>query len=263
MDWFTHKLGMGMDLPMEDRQRGTRGVLPRGCPGGRSQLRAECLIEGLDPRVEVTVRIQQTVERQVLDAKGEPVDHLVVAGTRYASREEAVEHEVRIPSLPGRTACIETAGTRQAELVENGATAGILKWGWEPLHATVEAWTEEINPGLRRVRVGVANRLEWNGGSGLAPMRAFYSTEVVMHSPDGAYVSLADPPPDLLAESRACHNEGLWPVPIGEAGDRRTMFASQIPLEDYPHVVPKAHPAPLGRSSATGPRAIAGIRHAA
>jgi len=92
---------MGMDLPMEDRKRVARGVPPRGCPEGSSQLRAECLIEGVDPTVEVTARVRQTVERQVLDARGEPVDFLVVAGTRYASREESVEHEVRIPSLPG------------------------------------------------------------------------------------------------------------------------------------------------------------------
>jgi hypothetical protein len=217
----------------------------------------------MDPGIEVTVRIQQTVERQVLDAKGEPVEHLVVAGTRYASREEAVEHEIRIPSLPGRTARIEPAGTKQAELVENGATAGALRWHWEPLHATVEAWTEEVGQGLRRVRVSIANRLECDSDSRLALMRALYSPEVIMHSPDGAFVSLAYPPPDLLAESRACHSDGLWPVPIGEAGDRRTMLASQIPLEDYPDTVPHPRQAPSARSRATGSRAGAGVRHAA
>src|SRR5258706_4620281 len=124
---------MGMDLPMEDRKRFACGVPPRGCPEGQSRLHAECLIEGLHPEVEVIVRVQQTVERQVLDARGEPVDFLVVAGTRYASREETVEHEVRIASLPGRTARIEPAGERRAELVENDVTVGALPWPWEPL----------------------------------------------------------------------------------------------------------------------------------
>ena len=73
--------GMGMDLPMEDRKRVARGVSPRGCPEGRSQLHAEALVEGFDPDVDATVRVQQTVERQVLNAQGEPVEHLVVAGT--------------------------------------------------------------------------------------------------------------------------------------------------------------------------------------
>lgn len=252
-----------MDLPMEDRKRFTRGVPPHGCPEGQSQLHAECLVEGFDPSVEVTVRVQQAVERQVLNARGEPAPYLVVAGTRYASREEAVEHEVSIPSLPGRTAHIETAGERRADLVENGGLAGALVWNWEPLHVTIEAWIEEIEPGLRRVRASVANRLEWDRESERPLMRAFYSTEVVMHTSDGAFASLVDPPLHLREHSRACSNEGLWPVPVGEAGDRRTMFASQMPLEDYPLALPDAPPIPFGRSAATGSRTFAGVRRAA
>jgi len=249
---------------MEDRKRFVRSVPPRGCPKGRSQLHAECLLEGLDPSVEVMVRVQQTVERQVLDPSGEPVDFLIVAGTRYASREETVEHEVSIPSLPGRTARIEPAGKRRAELVENGVSAGALSWEWEPLHATIEAWVDEIAPGLRRVQVSVANRLEWDGSESRQPSRrSFYSAEVVMHSPDGAFASLADPPVHLREQTGACHNEGLWPVPIGEAGDRRTMLASQVRLQDYPHAVPPTGPILFGRGNDPGKRTIAGIRHAA
>lgn len=249
---------------MEDRKRFVRGVPPRGCPEGRSQLHAECLIEGAEPYVEVIVRIQQPVERQVLDAKGEPVEHLVVAGTRYASREEAVEHEVSIPSLPGRTACIERAGTRRADLVENGIAVGALVWRWEPLHATIEAWVEEIAQGLGRVQVSVANRLEWDrDGCARPPMRTFYSTEVVMRSIDGAFASLSDPPTHLRRYSRTCHNDGLWPVPIGEDGDRHTMLASQIRLQDYPHAVSPVGSIPFDRGAPAGERTSAGIPHAA
>jgi hypothetical protein len=252
-----------MDLPMEDRKRVARGVPPRGCPEGRSQLHAACLIEGLDPAVEVTVRVRQTVERRVLDGNGEPVDFLVAAGTRYASREESIEHEAWIPSLPGRTARIEPAGTRRAELVENGSPVGTLEWEWEPLHATIEAWLDEIAPGLRRVQVSVANRLEWDdAGSRQTRLRSFYSTEVVMHSPDGAFASLTDPPAHLREQSEACQFEGLWPVLIGEAGDRRTMLASQVRLRDYPDAVPQTGAIPLEPGGA-GRRAVPRIRHAA
>jgi hypothetical protein len=248
---------------MEDRKRVARGVPPRGCPEGRSQLHAECLIEGLDPAVEVTVRVRQTVERQVLDANGEPVDFLVVADTRYASREESIEHEVWIPSLPGRTARIEPAGTRRAELVENGSPVGALEWEWEPLHATIEAWLDEIAPGLRRVQVSVANRLEWDDAdSRQSRLRSFYSTEVVMHSSDGAFASLADPPAHLREQSEACHIESLWPVLIGEAGDRRTMLASQVRLQDYPDALPQTGPIPVNPSG-TGGRTISRVRHVA
>lgn len=254
---------MGMHLRMEDPKRFTGGVPPRGCPEGGSQLHAECLIEGLDPNVEVTVHIQQAVERRVLNAQGESVSYLTAAGTRYATCAEAVEHEIWIPSLPGRTAHIETAGEKRAELLESGHRAGTLVWSWEPLHATIEAWIEEVEPGLRRVRVSVANRLEWDCESNRPAMRSFYSPEVVMHSPDGAFASLADPPPHLRVHSRACSNEGLWPVPVGEAGDRRTMLASQTPLEDYPDVVPHARPVPSGRNAAAAAFAFADARSAA
>jgi len=220
---------------MEEKQRTTRGVFPRGWPGGRSQLLTECLIEGLDPSIDVTARFVQLAERRVLDRDGAPVPSLIVAGKRYASREEAVEHEMRIESLPNRAATVKPAGRKRAELIEDGAPAAALEWQWEPLHATVEAWVEEIRPGLSQVHVNVANRLEWDGGADeQATLRAFYLTAVVLHSPDGAFASLAAPPPHLREQAAICHNEGLWPVPVGEVGDRRTILASPLPLEDYP-----------------------------
>jgi hypothetical protein len=227
-----------MDLPTEDWERFARGVYPRGWSVEPSQLHAECLVEGIDPSVQVTVRLLQQVERQVFDANAEPIDRLVVAGVPYASREEAIEHEARIPSLPGRTALIETAGEKQATLMEKGRPAGTLLWRWEPLHATVEAWTEELDVALHRVRVEVANRLEWDGAADEPPpMRAFYATQVLLHTPDGAFASLAEPPSHLREHSAACQNDGLWPVPVGEAGDRRTMLASQVHQPDYPREV--------------------------
>jgi hypothetical protein len=220
---------------MEERQRTTRGVFPRGWPGGRSQLLTECLIEGHDPSVDVTARFVQLAERRVLDVGGNPVQSLFVAGKRYVSREEALEHEMRIESLPNRAATVKPASHKRAELSEGGAPAGALEWRWEPLHVTVEAWIEEIAPGLRQVQINVANRLEWDGeDDAQATLRAFYLTAVVLHSPDGAFASLAEPPPHLREPAAACQNEGLWPVPIGEVGDRRTILASPAPLADYP-----------------------------
>lgn len=195
----------------------------------------ECLIEGLDPSIDVTARFVQLAQRRVLDRDGNPVQDLVIAGERYASREEVVEHEIRIDALPNRAATISPAGSERAELTEGGgAPAGALEWRWEPLHATIEAWIEEIAPGLRQVHINVANRLEWDGDSEQAALRAFYLTAVILHSPDGAFASLAEPPPHLREQSAACNNEGLWPVPVGEVGDRRTILASPMPLEDYP-----------------------------
>ncbi|MGC1852422.1 MAG: hypothetical protein WA687_08295 [Solirubrobacterales bacterium] len=166
------------------------GVFPRGWTEGPSQLHAECLIEGLDPQVGVVVQFMQPVERQVLNAAGEPVEELVATGKRHRGGEERVEHEVQLASLPDRTAAIETAGSRRAELVEAGEQVGTLLWRWEPLHATVEAWIDAIGPGLHRVRVDVANRLEWDEGPRERTlMRTLRSTHLLMRSAHGGFAS--------------------------------------------------------------------------
>jgi hypothetical protein len=239
---------MGMEMGRQFLASG--GVFPRGWPPGRSELSAECLIEGAEPSVEVSARFAQAVERHVFDAAGEPIGELVVTDRCYSSGRETIEREVRLSSLPNRAAAIRTAGGEQMELAEDRAVAGTLAWRWEPLHATVEAWIEEIEPGLHRVRVDVANRLEWNGEPPeRVPLRTLHATHVFLHSPDGAFVSLIDPPSRVGEQAAACHSGGLWPVPIGEAGDRRTMLAAPIRLEDYPRIGsprPQASRAPYG-----------------
>lgn len=233
-------MGTGpVDMSTELRRRfSARGdVPPRGRPEGRSQLHTECLIEGADPRIEVTARFGQTIRRQIHDADGHPVEALTAAGRRYDSGEELEEHEVTLTDLPNRTAELRTAGDSRAELRESGAPAGSIVWSWEPLHATVEAWVDEISPGLRRVRVELANRLEWDEQDGRrAHLRTLHGAHLLLHSPDGAFVSLAQPPAHLRAPATECRNEGLWPVPLGEAGDRRTMLAAPVRLRDYPRV---------------------------
>lgn len=166
------------------------GVFPRGSEGPPAVLHAECLIGGIEPQIAATVRFAQAVERQVLDAAGEPIDELLVTGRRHRSGEETVEHEVRIDSLPGRTAVVRTAGGDRAELVQGGRRAGVLLWRWEPLHATVEAWIDRLGSGLHRVRVDIANRLE-SGEDGLeqARRRALHSTRLVLRSSTGAFAS--------------------------------------------------------------------------
>lgn len=222
------------------RRISARGdICPRGCVGGRAQLHAECLIEGTDPEIEVVARFDHPIRRQVRDAKGNPVDSLIVAGRRYDSGEEHEEHEVALSDLPNRRAELQTGGEKRAELREQGAPAGSIGWSWEPLHATVEARIEELGPGLRRVGVEMANRLEVDDeDDDRAHLRTLHGAHLLLHSPDGAFVSLSQPPAHLRKPARECRNEGLWPVPLGEAGDRRTVLAAPFRLADYPRLAP-------------------------
>lgn len=172
------------------------GIYPRGWPDRPSEMLAECLIEGASPDIEVEVRFHQAVERQVLNGDDDPVEQLVVTGHRYRSGEETMEKELRLSSLPNRTAALAKADNERMELVESGARVGTVTWHWEPLHATVEAWAEEVRPGLHRVKVTLANRLEWDRG---APdqnlIRTLRSAQVVIESPDAAFASRVSQPP--------------------------------------------------------------------
>ncbi len=231
----TEPVPMNTELHKRFSARGD--VYPRSWPGGPSQLHAECLIEGIRPHIEVSVRFTRAIQRQLIDAAGDLVDELLVTGRRHTCGEELEEHEVTLSDLPNRTAEIEKAGRKRAELREDGAPAGAIVWSWAPLHATVEAWIDEIGDGLRRVRVEVANRLEWGGeAEERVRLRTLHETHLLLHSPDGAFASLAHPPAHLREQSAHCRNEGLWPTPVGEAGDRRTVLAAPVRLEDYPPV---------------------------
>lgn len=172
------------------------GIYPRGWPDRPSEMLAECLIEGASPDVEVQVRFEQVVERQVLNGNGDPVDQLVVTGHRYCSHEETMEKEMWLSALPNRTAALAKADDEHMELVESGARVGAVSWHWEALHATVEAWAEEVRPGLHRVKVTLANRLEWDGDAPeLNLMRTLRSAQVVIESPDAAFASRVIQPP--------------------------------------------------------------------
>jgi hypothetical protein len=180
------------------------GIYPQGWPDRPSEMLAECLLEGERLEIEVEVRFHQAAERQVLNGNNDPVEQLVVTGHRYCSGEEMMEKELHLSSLPNRAAALAKADSEQMELVEGGALVGTVIWRWEPLHATVEAWAEELRPGLHRVRVTLANRLEWDGG---APdqnlMRALRSAQVFIESPDAAFASRVAPPPQLRDASTA------------------------------------------------------------
>ena len=74
----------------------------------------------------------------------------------------------------------------------------------------------------------------------LALLRSLVSAHVVLGVEDGDFVSLLDPPAELRTAVDGCHNQGVFPVLVGEAGQRDTMLASPIILYDYPQIAPES-----------------------
>jgi hydrogenase maturation protease len=152
----------------------------------RSQVRFECLVEGLSPLVDLEVRFLQIVRR----------------------------------------------GNRD-EVVERAAAVGLFEQ--EPLHARIDATTVELRTGLHRFSASIENTSCWSGDAREEAMRhTLASAHAVARLTRGAFVSPRERPDEPL------RNEGLWPVLVGEPGDRSTVLASPIILDDYPRVAPES-----------------------
>jgi hypothetical protein len=200
-------------------------------PDDRCAMTTECLIEGT-PEVEARVRFLHVVRRQALDAAGRPVDELRAAGARHLSWDEAVEREVVGPGP------ITIHAGRD---VEQLGPDGSLERTWEALAGRVDVRSAPVAPGVHRVSVEIINKSPWDGDAREdALRRTLCSTHTVLHARDGAFVSLADPPPALREAAAACRNEGTWPALVGEPGHRDTMLSSPIILEDHPRIAPES-----------------------
>jgi hypothetical protein len=71
-------------------------------------------------------------------------------------------------------------------------------------------------------------------------MRSLISARLILGANRGDFVSLLDPPAELRESAALCRNVGVFPVLIGEEGQRDTMLASPIILYDYPQIAPES-----------------------
>jgi hypothetical protein len=221
---------------LKNQQRFTFGGVYPPAWGDRSSMQAEVLLEGEEEaEVEVRVRFLHVVQRQVLKRESssgyfEPVEELEVDGQRWVSWEEVVEREI------GPGPIWVPAGEELQEM-----SGGAIRRSWQALEGEVTVAREVVGPGLLRLRVHVANATPWAGSTRESALhQTFCSTHAVLRTRNGAWVSLSDPPEALRPQAEACENSGVWPVLVGEAGDRSTVLASPIILSDYPEIAPES-----------------------
>lgn len=181
------------------------------------------------------------------------VDYLDVAGVPYRAWEEAVERRLdlgthRLGDLVGgpRSLSIEIpAGSDREELVDSdGSVAGIVLRVREELQGSVEVTAAWVCEDVARVRLVVRNTtpFEMTGerDRDRAMLRALVSTHAILGVDGGRWISLADPPEDLVEAASACRNRGLWPVLVGDPDVDDTVLASPIILQDHPEVAPES-----------------------
>jgi hypothetical protein len=192
--------------------------------------------------VDVAVRFLQSVKRRVR-RDGEDVDDIEIDGHPVLAWDEATEREIVLPAValggaPRRHVFDVEAGSSEEPLCETGgARMGTLARDWPALSGELEVSTEPIGAAAWRVTVRVTNTTAVVV-SGLAT--TFLSAHVVLHVEGGEWVSMTDSPPDLADAVAACRNVGVWPVLVGELGDRTTLLVAPIVLYDYPQIAPES-----------------------
>jgi hypothetical protein len=98
----------------------------------------------------------------------------------------------------------------------------------------VAARCDELRPGVHRLSVTIENTSAWSGHDRNEAMRhTLGSAHAVAHVAAGTFVSPRETDEPLC-------QEGLWPVLVGEPGERSTLLASAIVLDDYPRVAPES-----------------------
>lgn len=228
-------------------------------------VQTECLLRApADAHLDAEVRFLHPVRRRLgepippgTDGPGDEiapgfaeVPLLEVEGTPYRSWEEAVERRLdlgrhRLGDLvggqPRRLAIAVAPATEVEELRDSaGRVAGVVVRRSEGIDGEVELAAAVVADQVIRVRVTVRNttpmELRGDGDRDRAMLRALVSTHAVLHVDAGHWVSLADPPADLVEAAARCENRGLWPVLVGEPDEDDTVLASPIILEDHPRV---------------------------
>lgn len=110
-----------------------------------------------------------------------------------------------------------------------------------PIEGQIEVSARQIREHVFRLTVRVSNTSNWRTADrNDALMHALVSAHAVLEIHDGEFASQTDPAEELRDAVAACQNIGVWPVLVGEAGARNTMFGSPIILYDYPQVAPES-----------------------
>jgi hydrogenase maturation protease len=230
-------------------------------------VRTECLVVSDQHAVlDIKVCFLHLLAREVgaleapvreLPSGVEPAFHTVAAlqvGEKlFQTWQEAVEREigimdVQLSELVGRPRRQPFSFPAWRELVllreSDGTAAGVIAREQQPLEGLVELTADAVDERLYKITVRVMNLTPLAEASlrnrDVALMRSFASTHTILGVRQGEFISLLDPPEYLIEAAASCNNVGVWPVLVGQAGERNMLLASPIILYDYPQIAPES-----------------------
>ena len=223
---------------VKNQQRWNFGVLhPRAFSESQSghdawSSRTECLARAFDESASITFRLRflHLLERRnarqpaLTFQEGTPRDVITSALNLAELSRKPQQYSFAFPAGEEADAVV----SRRRESVEG----------------RIEAQAELLAGGVFRLQFRVFNialiddESRFNRDQSL--LRSLVSAHSMIQIEDGEFISLLDPPDELRDAAAQCHNEGVWPVLVGEDGVRDAMLASPIILYDYPKIAPES-----------------------
>ncbi len=234
--------------PMKHHKGLDFGALyPTGNHAGElSSLQMQCLVLGRTPSVEIEARFLHLMNRQVLDANGRCVQSIDVDGTIVQTWQEAVPREVIQPHLELANLVrrrqrdqFSFASEPAIEAIRNrdGLCVGSI-YRSQAIDGELRSSCEQIDGETYRLMVEMVNvSTPTNDFRDEALMdQVLASAHFILSARQGEFVSLTNPPPQLVSASDACKNVRVWPVLVGAQDERNCLLAAPIPLCDHPQI---------------------------
>src|ERR1035437_4608485 len=114
----------------------------------------------------------------------------------------------------------------------------------QDISGRLEIQVEQVRDGLLKLSLELINTTPLTDAYEVsrkdAMLQAFVSAHVLMGVTGGDFVSLLETPEELRETAAECKNVGVFPVLVGEQGQRDIMLCSPIILYDYPQIAPES-----------------------
>jgi hypothetical protein len=208
--------------------------------------------------IDVFLRFLQVQSRMVerrVDDGWQPVDELVVGGTRWIAFHEAVPREVPLCNIPldalegGRELTVSApAGEEYEELREDGRVVGRLIRRHAALHGTVALTSRRgRDPRCTTLDLAVRNNTWWpreesTGGSARdeAARYSFVGTHLLLTAQGTRFLSLVDGPEWAERDTKSFIHSRCWPVLIETDEGSDAVLVAPIILGDHPSIAPES-----------------------
>ena len=200
-------------------------------PAETSQLISECLIEAdASAKLDIRVRFLQLSRRR--------------AGTSQ-EWDAGVERVVEVNDLELKA--LQSKPVSQAfafDVTDTVTNSEETPTAPQKISGRLTIQVAQLRDGLLKVSLELINTTSVTNASETnrkdAMLQAFVSAHVLLGVNGGDFVSLLDTPEPLRETAAECKNIGVFPVLVGEPGQRDIMLCSPIILYDYPQIAPES-----------------------